>query len=110
MQTLLWVSRHELTDRNHSILRKAFGEYEVVQYRETVQDVKQLKQYADENGVDAYIVVLPPNLIMELMKIDRRPIYRFITERKVDEQGNAIFTPIGLEKIEEIKIVTTHIV
>jgi len=107
---LVWVSRHELNEKNHEILKKAFNDYEVVQFTETVQDIKQLKQFADQHGADAYIVVLPPYLIQQLMQVDKRPIYRFIVERKVDEQGNAVFNPIGLEQIKEIKVVTERVV
>jgi len=107
---LVWVSRHELTDLNKQILQKAFGDFDVVQFKDTVQDIKQLRQFADQHRADAYVVVLPPHLIQQLLAIDQRPIYRFIVERKVDEQGNAVFTPIGLEQIKEIKVVTERIV
>jgi len=106
----VWVSRHELTDLNKQILQKAFNDYEITQYKDTVQDVRDLKQFADQHGADAYIVVLPPHLIQQLMQVDKRPIYRFIVERKVDEQGNAVFNPIGLEQIKEIKVVTERVV
>ena len=106
----VWVSRHELTDLNKQILQKAFGDFDVVQFKDTVQDVRDLKQFADQHGADAYVVVLPPHLIQQLLAIDKRPIYRFIIERKVDEQGNAVFNPIGLEQIKEIKVVTKRIV
>ena len=107
---LIWVSRHKLTSENHEILRKAFGDYEVVQYAETVTDVSELVKFANENDADAYVVVLPPHLIQQLMNADRRPIYRFVVNRIVDESGNAVFTPIGLERIVEIRIVTERIV
>ena len=107
---LVWVSRHELTDLNKQILQKAFGDFDVVQFKDTVQDIRQLKEFADQSKADAYIVVLPPHLIQQLMQVDERPIYRFIVERKVDEQGNAVFNPIGLEQIKEIKVVTERIV
>ena len=106
----VWVSRHELTDLNKQILKKAFGDFDVVQFKDTVQDIKDLKQFADQRGADAYIVVLPPHLIQQLLAIDKRPIYRFIVERKVNEQGDVTFTPIGLERIKEIKVVTERIV
>jgi len=108
---LVWVSRHELTPQNHQILKQAFGDdYEIIQYSQTVRDVRELKRFADDVGGDGYVVVLPPHLIMELMKIDNRPVYRFIVERKVDEEGNVEFIPIGLEQILEIKVVTKRIV
>ena len=107
---LVWVSRHELTQKNHEILKKAFGDYQIFQYKDTVQDIKQLKQFADEVKADAYVVVLPPHLIQQLLAIDKRPIYRFIVERRLKENGEAEFIPIGLEQIKEIKVVTERII
>ena len=107
---LVWVSRHKLTSENHEILKRAFGDYEVVQFSQTVTDVSELVKFANENDADAYVVVLPPHLIQQLMNADRKPIYRFTVERIVDESGNAVFTPIGLERIVETRIVTERIV
>jgi hypothetical protein len=106
---ILWVSRHELNDRNLDILKKAFGDVEVVQYADTVRDVRELIQYAEQNSVDAFIVVLPPNLIMELLKQTDRPVYRFIVERKL-KNGEAEFIPIGLERIVKVEVVTERVV
>ena len=108
---MLWSSRHELNERNWEILKKAFGDnVEIVQYKDTVTDVNKLKEIADKNGVEAYIVVLPPHLIQQLMQVDKRPIYRFVVDRKVKEDGSVEFVPIGLERIKEIKVVTERIV
>jgi len=107
---LVWVSRHELTQRNNKILKQAFNDYEVTQFAETVNDVKELKAFADEVKADAYVVVLPPHLIQQLLAIDKRPIYRFIVERRLKENGEAEFIPIGLERIKEIKVVSERIV
>ena len=110
MVRLVWVSRHELTDLNKQILQKAFGDFDVVQFKDTVQDIRDLKQFADQHRADAYVVVLPPHLIQQLLAIDRRPIYRFIVERRLKENGEAEFIPTGLEQIKEIKVVTERIV
>ena len=101
---LVWVSRHELTPQNHEILKQAFNDYEITQYKDTVQDVRDLKQFADQHEADAYVVVLPPHLIQQLLAIDKRPIFRFIVERRLKENGEAEFIPIGLEQIKEIKV------
>ena len=106
---IVWVSRHELDERNHRILQEAFKDYEIVQYKETVKDVKELVDFADKHNADAYVVVLPPHLIQQLLK-DKRPVYRFIVEREVDEIGNVKFTPIGLERIVKIQIITERVV
>ena len=107
---MVWVSRHELNEKNREILQKAFKEYEVVQCRETVKDIRELIEFADKEGADAYIVVLPPHLIQQLLSKDKRPVYRFIVERKVDKEGNAEFTPVGLERIVRVEIVTERVI
>ncbi len=106
---LVWVSRHDLTNENWKILEKAFGKVEVFQYKETVKDVKELKEFADRHDANGYIVVLPPHFIMDLMKIDNRPIYRFVVNRIII--GNEVeYIPIGLERVIEIHVVTERIV
>ena len=106
---IVWVSRHELNQKNHEILRKAFGKYEIVQYKETVTDVRVLKAFADLNKADAYVVVLPPHIIMQLMRIDKRPVYRFIVERNL-LKDEVVVTPVGLERIVKIEITAERIV
>lgn len=107
---LVWVSRHELNKKNWEILKKAFGDVEVVQFKDTVQDINELCDFARSVMADGFIVVLPPHLIQQLLSNVKVPVFRFIVERKVDEQGNAEFIPVGLERIKEIKIITERIV
>jgi len=110
MVKIVWVSRHDLNEKNYEILEKAFGDVEVYQYSDTVKDVPELIEFADEVGADAYVVVLPPHLIMELQKKDKRPIYRFVVERIVNDDGSVTVIPVGLERVVEVKIVTERIV
>lgn len=39
---LLWVSRHCMTDRQISSLKKAFGNIEIIQYDRTVENIETL--------------------------------------------------------------------
>ena len=110
MTRLVWVSRHSLLPENHTILRKAFGEYEVFQYDKTIERIEELIEFANKVHADAYVVVLPPNLIAELIQKDKRPVYRFLVTRTVKDDGSAEFRPYGLEIIKEIRVVTERIV
>lgn len=110
IRRVVWVSRHELTFENHLIMQRAFGVVSVVQFRDTVNDVQELIKFAEDNDADAFIVVLPPHLIQQLLQRTDKPVYRFVVEREVDEQGNAIFKPVGLERIVKIEFVTERIV
>lgn len=108
---LVWVSRHSLTEKNWDILKCAFPQgVTLYQYRDTVSDVRELKEFADKVEADAYVVVLPPHLIQQLMQIDRRPIYRFVVDRKLLPDGEVIFDPVGLERIVKIEVVTERVV
>jgi len=107
---LVWVSRHELTEENWRILRKAFRDIEVVQFSQTVKDIRELVEFADRHGADAFVVVLPPHLIQQLLQATDKPVYRFIVERKVKENGEVEFTPVGLERIVRIEVVTERVV
>jgi len=111
MVKLVWVSRHELNEKNLEILRKAFGDIvEVLQYKETVRDVNELVRFAESHNADAFVVVLPPHLIQQLLQATDKPVYRFIVERKVKENGEVEFTPVGLERIVRIEVVTERVV
>jgi len=107
---LVWVSRHELNEKNKEILSKAFGHYEVYQYKDTVNNVSELIEFADSVDADAYVVVLPINLIADLIKADNRPIYRFIVNRILKDDGSVEFVPVGLEKIVKVELVTEKVV
>ena len=106
---LVWVSRHDLKPENHEILKKAFGDYEVIQFPKTVKDINTLIDFANANNADAYVVVLPPDLIQQLLVRDNRPIYRFIVERREKENGEVEFIPKGLERIVRIEVIVERI-
>jgi hypothetical protein len=106
---VVWISRHELNEKNREILTRAFGKWELAEWvRETVT-AEDLKQLAEKHKDAKFVVVLPPQLIAELLKYTKE-VYRFVVDRRVDEQGNAVFIPIGLEKVVRIEIVTERIV
>ena len=108
---VVWVSRHELNEKNMNILKKAFGDgVEVIQYSDTVKDVRDLVEFAVVNNADAFVVVLPPHLIQQLLSVTKLPICRFVVEREVREDGEVEFTPIGLERIVRIVVETERIV
>lgn len=106
---VVWISRHELNERNREILDRAFGRWEIVEWVRDTVDVQMLRELAEKHRDAKFVVVLPPQLIMELLR-HTNEVFRFIVDRKVREDGSAEFIPIGLEKIKEIKIVTERIV
>jgi hypothetical protein len=98
-----------LNEANKEILTRAFGEWVLVEWvRETVT-AEDLKELAEKHKDAKFVVVLPPQLIAELLKYTKE-VYRFVVDRRVDEQGSAVFIPIGLEKIIKIEVVTERVV
>ena len=109
MKKIVWVSRHELTKRNEEILNKAFGNWELVAWIKETVTPEKLKELTDEYSDAAFVVVLPPQLLAELLR-STKEVYRFIVNREIKEDGTAVFTPTGLERIVRIEIVTERVV
>ena len=109
MTKIVWISRHPLTAENEDILRRAFGNYTVSQISETV-DEEKLRQIVAEHGREAkYVVVLPPQLIAALLR-EGAEVYRFLVEREVLPDGGVRITPVGLERVLRIEVVTERVV
>lgn len=112
---IVWISRHNLTERNHEILDRAFGEgIPIYQIKETVnkEDIRKLTDLLKEEGeleTTAFVVVLPMDLISELLKYTKN-VFRFTVIRKVREDGSVEITPTGLEQILKVEVKTKHLV
>lgn len=109
VEKVVWISRHELNEKNKEILDRAFGEWRVEHWEKETVNGEKLGLLKAFHPDAKFVVVLPPQLIAELLK-HTTEVYRFVVERKVDEQGNAEFIPIGLEKILRIDVVTERVV
>ena len=106
---VVWISRHQLNEENKEILSRAFGSWELVKWvRDTVTPEK-LKELTEEYSDAAFVVVLPPQLLAELLRYTKE-VYRFVVDREVKEDGTAVFTPVGLERVARIEIVTERLV
>jgi len=109
MKKIVWISRHQLHEENKRILDKAFGNWELVAWIKDTVTPEDLRRLAGEYSDAAFVVVLPPQLLAELLKYTKE-VYRFIVDRDVKEDGTAVFTPVGLEKVVRIEIVTERLV
>jgi len=106
---IVWISRHQLNEENEEILRRAFGNWELVAWVKETVTPEDLRKLAEEYSDAAFVVVLPPHLLSELLRYTKE-VYRFIVDREVKEDGSVEFTPTGLEKIVRIEIVTERLV
>ncbi len=109
MKKIVWISRHQLNEENKRILDKAFGRWELVAWIKDTVTAEDLKKLAEEYSDAAFVVVLPPQLLAELVRYTKE-VYRFVVNREVKEDGTAIFTPTGLERVVRIEIVTERLV
>jgi len=106
---IIWVSRHELTKRNKEILNRAFGSWELAKWVKDTVTAEELKRLSEEYSDAAFVVVLPPQLLAELLRYTKE-VYRFIVDRELKQDGSVEFTPTGLEKVVRIEIVTERLV
>ena len=105
MKKVLWISRHKMTPEQLAAVDNG-RPVEIDQEEESVNDVRDLTNRI--NNADVVAVVLPPNLLMPLVRMinGKRPIIRAISERRVLDDGSASFKFIKWEKVIEFKIVT----
>jgi len=106
---VVWISRHELNEKNREILDKAFGSWELVDWIKETIAIEDIKTLVEKHKDAKFVVVLPPNLLAEFLRFTNE-VYRFIVEREVKPDGTAVFTPVGLEKITRIVIETERVV
>lgn len=85
---ILWLSRHEFTKEQFEALVKIYGEVDITPLNKTISDVEELKPYINE--VDILAVVLPVELVADLMKITNKPVIFAVNDRILDETGEKV--------------------
>ncbi len=71
---ILWVSRHEPLKEQVSELRQVFGNVRVDQYGEIIYNVAQLLKVYDDGLYDEMVVVLPVQIISQLLLAGVKPL------------------------------------
>ena len=61
---ILWISRHEMTVEQLDDLKRIYGEISITKVDKTISDAKEIEQF---KGFDVIAVVLPINIIAELV-------------------------------------------
>lgn len=74
MVRILWVSRHEPLKEQVEELQQAFGEVEITRYCDVVYSVAQLMEVYDDGEYDEMVVVLPVQLIRQLVMMGVKPL------------------------------------
>ena len=85
---ILWLSRHEFTKEQFEALVKIYGEVDITQLNKTISTAEELKPQIEE--FDVLAVVLPVELVADLMKITEKPIIFAVNDRILDETGEKV--------------------
>lgn len=98
MKRVLWVSRHEMTtEQLNDLARVMASDIELTVWNQTVSSVKELAEKIA--AVDALAVVLPPDLLEELLDAaGEKPVLRAIAERR--PTGRIVTLPDGRHEEE----------
>lgn len=74
MIKILWVSRHKPLREQVEELEQAFGKVEITRYCDIVYNVAQLMEVYDDGEYDEMVVVLPVQLIRQLVIMGVKPL------------------------------------
>lgn len=118
---ILWLSRHDMTSEQLEVLKRIYGDkIEIKHYKETVKSWRDVVEIGAD--CDVLAVVLPPNIIADLVNPmnNIKPVIRAIANRL--ETGRMITNPAtgkqekefkfehaGWERIKKIEIVTERL-
>ena len=100
MKTILWISRHTMTQEQENDLKRIYGEdIKIKQYDNTVNSVNEIVTIGED--CDIFAVVLPPTIIMDLVnpRNNTKPVIRSCMSRI--ETGNmTVNRATGIEEKE----------
>lgn len=104
---LLWLSRHEMSAEQLNALRDAYGEIDILQINKTFDNVQELVPYVDM--ADILAVVLPLEMVAELLKITDKPVIYAVNGREFTADGKVAFTFKGWRQYKKVVIETVEI-
>ena len=93
MRTVLWISRHEMTDAQRADLERIMeGPVCLLPWRDTVHDLSALAPAVEQ--ADAVAAVLPLELMARLLRLaEGKPVLQAVSERR--PTGRLRTTPEG---------------
>ncbi len=101
MKTVLWISRHQMTADQFDDLERIMGDsVQIEQWADTIRDSDALHDLlSDIDHIDAFAVVLPPELLQETLKAaGNKPVIRAVSERV--PSGRIVTLPDGRKERE----------
>ena len=122
MKTVLWISRHEMTDEQFRDLERVMeDEVQLIQWSSTIADAGALRgAYSSLGHIDAVAAVLPLGLLCELRKLaGSTPVLISVSERKATgritdlpdgrKEPEVAFAHICWEQVLKIEIQTRRL-
>ena len=105
MIKILWVSRHEPLREQVEELQQVFGDVEITRYCDIVYSGAQLVQVFDDGEYDEMVVVLPVELIRQLIIVGIQPL-KPVLHREVIRFGEVRLRHHHFERIIYIDYVS----
>lgn len=101
MKRILWFSRHKpMLEQARDLGENVFHEtVEIIQKHKEIKNGLEVKEIMEEINADEVVVVLPINLISQLIAHGIRP-YRAVMERVVGDKNK--FRHKYFERIDEV--------
>ena len=98
---ILWLSRHAMTETQLTDLTRIYGEVEIKQYDQSVNNWKDVVEQGED--CDVLAVVLPPSILADLTnpRNNIKPVIRAIANRV--PTGNTVVNPATGKEEEEFK-------
>lgn len=104
MKKILWLSRHQMTEEQINELIKIYGDVIIFNDSRQINNVEELLQ--DIESMDVLAVVLPIEMVGELLKITDKPIIYAENKRVFDENGKVAFSFGGWRQYVRVDIET----
>ncbi len=98
---ILWLSRHAMTETQLTDLTRIYGEVEIKQYDQSVNNWKDVVEQGED--CDVLAVVLPPAILADLTnpRNNIKPVIRAIANRV--PMGNTVVNPATGKEEQEFK-------
>ena len=101
MTKILWLSRHAMTETQLTDLTRIYGEVEIKQYDQSVNNWKDVVEQGED--CDVLAVVLPPAILADLTnpRNNIKPVIRAIANRV--PMGNTVVNPATGKEEQDFK-------
>ncbi len=101
---ILWLSRHEPTQKQKAELRKIFGKkVKTHQVAATISKGEEVQALMRLHNCREVVTVLPITLLEQVTTLGVKPI-RAVMERRFDAKGNVQFHFSHFERVEHVEV------